>query len=326
MTDIGLILQCGGKGERFVPIDIPKPLFPLSWDGETCLGNINEDVPSYVPFYLHIRPEQKEQFDDFREKHDIKRGRYIYQEQETVYDHKGRAVIEKGKLLKTDNGPYSFRESINQMYERGRWGSNYFAVYDGCKVGINWDDVEHAVERLKQEDKAVFSYTKELSEEYFEGKKDFRRYDVVVEKDVLGEMKKCVYNKKHAAYNDITDRSAKALAGLNIFDYHKFLDKTKGLDGSIEEYGNLSHYYRYDITTLLKAFDQDERIFENIPEEHYYPSIKLPSDLEKYWGFKEEKQKRNKIKEAKAREEEKRRHLEHARKWKEKVEARKKKR
>ena len=287
MIDIGLVLQAEGNGERFVPVDIPKPIFPLSWDKETCLGNILENVPGSTPIFLHIQPKQKPRYDEYFKENGIKRDIfYLYQEESPLYGIEGEAIIEDGKVLKMPNGPGSFRDSLEELNKKRSYKIDYFAVYDGCKTGICWDDVVSGVERLVQEDKGVLCYTKELSKEYFDKGKNFRRYDIVIDS--------WVSDKRHAPADIMTDRKAKALVGMNIFNYGKFMKNTKGLEGSLEEYEYLdcvAHYYDYRIVNLIQGFDESDKIFVDMPEEHYFPSIKLPSDFEKYWDFKDRRNK-----------------------------------
>ncbi len=303
--DIALVLQGGGKGERFVPIDIPKPIFPLSWDQETCLKNILKDVKGYHPTFLHIRADQKEKYDKYLEEKNILSCSYIFQEETVVYGgRKGEAIVEKGKLLTTSKGPGSFRNGLKEAIKGKDLNTTHFAVYDGCKTGICWDDVQSGVERLVEEDKGVLCYVRSLDDKYYEEEKDTARYDFVVNKYKSDQ--KVISDKRGTPYSTKIDRESKVLTGLTIFNYQKFLEKTKGLEGWFTGYEDLkyiAHYYQLRTTDLINSFgesedviepfDNSDIIFADMPEEHYYPSIKKPSDFEKYWEFKEKKTKNN---------------------------------
>ncbi|MBD3354590.1 hypothetical protein GF361_01235 [Candidatus Woesearchaeota archaeon] len=283
MSNIGLLLQCGGNGERFIPIEIPKPIFPLSWEKETCLENILESTPYAVPIFMHIQAEQKEKYDEFIKEHDIKKDIfYIYQEERAVYDIKGEALVENGKVLKSANGPGSFRYGLKELNEKREHRIEYFAVYDGCKTGICWDDVENGAESLIADDKGVFCYVRKLSNGQIEKEKINRRYDIVLNGSV--------YDKRYSPSGIFENPEAKAVTGLSIFNYRKFIENTQNLEGEMKTYQlnkQPAYYYDFRITHLINSFDVSDRIFADHPEEHYYPSMKLPSDFEKYWKFKE---------------------------------------
>jgi hypothetical protein len=284
MIDIGLVLQGGGDGKRFVPIDIPKPIFPLSWDKETCIGNILESVPGYVPVFLHIHPKQKSKYEEYFKEHRIIRDIfYLYQEESRVYSDNGGAIIENGHVLTVPNGPGSFRNSLREIVrKRSNW-VNYFAVYDGCKTGICWDDVVSGVEKLVEADKGVLSYVKRLDEEQVKEESKHRRYDRI--------LNGCVYDKRYSPADIFSNPEADALTGLNLFSYQKFIDCTKDLEGMMEDYDSkdvLVHFYDFRITQLINSFPASDRLFLEQDELHYFPSIKVPSDFEKYWRFKDE--------------------------------------
>ncbi|MBN2111786.1 hypothetical protein JW707_01675 [Candidatus Woesearchaeota archaeon] len=286
MANIGLVLQGGGNGKRFVPIDIPKPIFPLSWDKETCIGNILGSIPGYVPVFLHIQAGQKRDYDNYFEEHHIKRDIfYLYQEESKVFFPDGQVVLnDKGEKLTVPNGPGSFRNSLREIVKHRQYWVDYFAVYDGCKTGICWDDVVSGVERMALEQKGVLSYVQKLDEEQVKKETEHRRYDRVLNGGV--------YDKRYSPADIFGNPNADALTGLNIFNYQQFIEHTKDLEGMMEDYDSkdiLAYYYDFRISALINSIPASKRDFLEQPEEHYFPSIKVPSDFEKYWRFKDER-------------------------------------
>ena len=286
MRGLGLVLQAGGNGTRFMETDIPKPIYPLSDEGETCLSNILGSVRYGTPVFLHIQPGQKAKYMEHIMRINS-RGEifYLIQDDGFVYNTKGEAVLEAGKPLRFKNGPGSFRRNLREIVENCKRSVEFFAVYDACKTGICFDDAVNGAKRLEAEGKGVLCCTRKLTDEEIEHERASKcrsRWDFALNGGV--------YDKKHMPFNISTNPDARALTGLNIFRYERFIANTADLRGLTDYYPGkhpeILYAYDFRITDVINSFRIEDRIFAIQEAGHCFPSIKTPEDLDKYGKFK----------------------------------------
>ena len=289
-TWVGLVLQAGGNGKRFMNTNNPKPIYPLKKSHhETCLLNILKEVPEWVNVFLHIQPKQEKKYKAYVQKQSFPhRIHYIYQDISYLFEEDGEVRTFNGRHVMAPNGPGNFGPRLEEIVNAQNLTLDFIAVYDACKKGIYYGNIIDGVKRLVMEERSVLAYTRLLSQKQIEEEKkrlrngDHPRYDRLLDEKL--------FEKYNIPRKIVENPEAKALSGMNIFRYDMLIRSTRNMRGrklkvvnhsekkKIVAPGN-SYYYDFRITNVINGFGFFDKLFPEQDKNHYFKSIKYPGDL-----------------------------------------------